>query len=202
MPGEDTLAPLTESVRSVGTSGSCRSDGSSRSSQRISGLQSHLLRTQSNRDPMDIYEVMEILGEGSMGSVSRVRKRLDAIGGSARREFVRKHGSKGCCFGWFNFIKLPSKRDSFLDSSRIATSTTTTVTSSNGSSGNKTAGRHLYRKQSSIVKHSEHHKAGVYALKSIHLDRCTTKEYIEELKVRLKMPWKESCCFLLSMSFT
>jgi serine/threonine protein kinase len=34
---------------------------------------------------------MEILGKGSMGSVSRVRKRDEAVGGSARPQFVKKH---------------------------------------------------------------------------------------------------------------
>jgi serine/threonine protein kinase len=38
-----------------------------------------------------IYEVLEILGKGSMGSVSRVRKREEAVGGSARPQFVLKH---------------------------------------------------------------------------------------------------------------
>lgn len=37
------------------------------------------------------YEPLEPLGEGSMGSVSKVRKRSDVIGGSARPDYVEKH---------------------------------------------------------------------------------------------------------------
>lgn len=188
MTGKDTLGPLlSESIRSyrsVTSERSGRSDTSSKSSQRIDNLSSHLLRTQSNRDPMEIYEIMEILGEGSMGSVSRVRKRQDAIGGSARKDFVKKFGQKDCCFGWLDFIKFPPQKDAFLDSSR----TTTTLSSSNGTASSAKGPdprKKFYRKQSSIVKHNEEQKAGVYALKSIHLDRCTTTEYVEELKVRL-----------------
>ena len=148
------------------------------------------MRTQSHRDPLTIYEVMEILGEGSMGSVSRVRKRQDAVGGSARKAFVEKHsqhkGTAKCCFAWMSWLKLPTQADAFeADSSRTAStlsgSATTTVSATTTTAAAK---RSLYRSQSSIVKYSESHKESFFALKSIHLDRCSTKEYVDELKVR------------------
>ena len=183
----ETQGPLPDSVRSVGTSTSVRSTNSESSSQRISSLQSNLMRTLSHRDPMEIYEVIEILGEGSMGSVSRVRKRSDAVGGSARAAFVQKHSaSSQCCFGMCTWLKLPGQKDAFIDSSRTA------ITVSNDSStlskeltssqGSTTSGQQFYRKQSSLVKYSEKKKENFYALKSIHLDRCSTKEYVDELK--------------------
>lgn len=47
-------------------------------------LHKNMLRHVKNRDPFSIYEVTEVLGVGSMGSVSKVRKRRGTIGGSAR----------------------------------------------------------------------------------------------------------------------
>lgn len=51
---------------------------------------SNLVFKTNNRDIEDHYEVLEILGEGSMGKVSCVRKKKDAIGGSAYH--VKKKG--------------------------------------------------------------------------------------------------------------
>jgi hypothetical protein len=50
-------------------------------------LRSNLMREQKERDPLFFYEVVQTLGVGSMGSVARVRKRQERIGGSARKEF-------------------------------------------------------------------------------------------------------------------
>jgi hypothetical protein len=144
---------------------------------------------------MDIYEVMEILGEGSMGSVSRVRKRPDAVGGSARAAFVQKHSSRGslcsmdkCCFGLFQWIQLPGQKNAFVESSRTDISMSNDSTMSNpppsSSDGASSDNNHrFYRKQSSLVKYEKHKKDNFYALKSIHLDRCSSQEYVDELKV-------------------
>jgi serine/threonine protein kinase len=53
----------------------------------------NLVFNTSNRDIMDHYEVLEILGEGSMGKVSCVRKKREALGGSAYT--VKKKGFFG-----------------------------------------------------------------------------------------------------------
>ena len=47
-------------------------------------LHKNMLRHIKNRDPFTVYEVSQVLGVGSMGSVSRVRKRRNVVGGSAR----------------------------------------------------------------------------------------------------------------------
>eukprot|EP00977_Amphora_coffeiformis_P005629 scaffold1182_cov165-Amphora_coffeaeformis.AAC.5 len=155
-------------------------------------LQGNLMRSQQSRDPMLIYEVMEIMGEGSMGSVSRVRKRIEAVGGSARAAFVQKHGGAGgrvkCCFGWLDFLKLPSQKN-LMDSSRTDDTTTTSDASGKRTRSRSTTttaknNRKMYRQQSSLVTYDVH-KEAFYALKSIHLDRCSNKEYIDELKVLL-----------------
>jgi serine/threonine protein kinase len=53
----------------------------------------NLVFNTSNRNVADYYEVVRILGEGSMGSVACVRKKPDAVGGSAYT--VKKSGLFG-----------------------------------------------------------------------------------------------------------
>jgi hypothetical protein len=78
-------------VGPVSPSSSTRSfDSSGQTSVTIPSLQSSLMRTHKNRDPYRYYEVLKVLGDGSMGSVSKVRKRKSAIGGSARKAFVEE----------------------------------------------------------------------------------------------------------------
>jgi serine/threonine protein kinase len=47
-------------------------------------IRGNLTRQHKNRDPSVYYDVLCILGEGSMGSVAKVQKKLSMIGGSAR----------------------------------------------------------------------------------------------------------------------
>jgi serine/threonine protein kinase len=63
-------------------------------------LRSNLMREQKERDPLFFYEVVQTLGVGSMGSVARVRKRQDRVGGSARKdiqEAVRAQNRRKQC---------------------------------------------------------------------------------------------------------
>ena len=46
-------------------------------------LRFNLVHKTHNRNVFDYYEVLSVLGEGSMGAVSSVRKKDDAVGGSA-----------------------------------------------------------------------------------------------------------------------
>ena len=68
---------LEESTRSHDTA---LSGGSS--SAKSPDLRGNLTRQHRNRDPFTVYDTVRMLGEGSMGSVSLVRKKN--IGGSAR----------------------------------------------------------------------------------------------------------------------
>ncbi|CAB9517328.1 MAP kinase-activated protein kinase 2 (Fragment) [Seminavis robusta] len=119
---DDDMPPLTETTRSSvmssppqhrgmlsnrseATSTSVGTGGSS--GVRAASLAENLMRTQ-QRNPMDIYKLVSVLGEGSMGSVCKVRKRSSAVGGSARPDFVQRSMSYGdeeheenlepCCF--------------------------------------------------------------------------------------------------------
>ena len=63
-------------------------------------LRSNLMRQQKDRDPLFYYEVVKTLGVGSMGSVARVKKRSNVIGGSARKDYqeaVRRQKTERNC---------------------------------------------------------------------------------------------------------
>ena len=55
--------------------------------------QENLILRANHRNVKDYYEIIETLGEGSMGSVSCVRKKIEAVGGSAYT--VKKKGFFG-----------------------------------------------------------------------------------------------------------
>lgn len=124
-----------------------------------------------------------------------------------------------CCFGAFAWLQfLPGQKDAFVESSRTNFtlsnngSTTTAVSQlpppsstggssddgrSSNTSDNNNKNRRMYRKQSSLVKYEKHKKDNFYALKSIHLDRCSSKEYIDELKVSSSIERRFHCVVLV-----
>ena len=57
-------------------------------------LRGNLTRVQRNRDPLFYYQVEQILGIGSMGSVVKVRKRDAVVGGSARQDLQFHIGNR------------------------------------------------------------------------------------------------------------
>merc|ERR1712238_263334 len=74
---------------------------SSAFSNRLMNDQHLLKRGEEGRDPLFYYEIQKTLGKGSMGSVALVKKRSQAIGGSARknvRDTLTKHKQKQLCF--------------------------------------------------------------------------------------------------------
>ena len=65
-----------------------------RSRPTIKKLRSNLMRQQKDRDPLFYYEVVNVLGLGSMGSVAKVRKRTEVLGGSARKSLRESFDSE------------------------------------------------------------------------------------------------------------
>ena len=65
-----------------GTEGSVPSVGSAGSSSKSPTLRGNLTREHKDRDPLQTFQLIKVLGKGSMGNVSLVRKR--SVGGSAR----------------------------------------------------------------------------------------------------------------------
>lgn len=68
------------SLRSTGSTGSAGSSSGGKSSS----LRSNLTRQNTARDPWKVYDLLRVLGEGSMGRVCQVRKKAHKIGESAR----------------------------------------------------------------------------------------------------------------------
>lgn len=72
------------------SSGSDISLDSKSSSASFPTLNQNLMRVQKTKDPFQYYDVLAILGNGSMGCVCKVKKRSTAVGGSARKVFLQR----------------------------------------------------------------------------------------------------------------
>jgi serine/threonine protein kinase len=176
------------------------SERSGDSTVSIPTLHGSLLRVHEKRDPLRYYEIVTVLGEGSMGSVSKVTKRASAKGGSARRNFVRREQRHECCFGWFdpencgrfNLFCPVDKEDEdqhsdilwtdSLKSTEIVTAVSESEGSSSGSHVTSTAARakqFASFKSSSIITYEN--KDSFFALKTIRLDQCKDDVLREEL---------------------
>lgn len=122
-------------------------------------LHDNLMRT-TNRDPMKYFEVLDVLGVGSMGTVAKVRKKTTAVGGSARVTFRESERtcfglSLSCCFGG----EEESKKKNAVEPAKRA----------------------YIKKSSSIITYGNK-KENYFALKSILLERAANQTFIDELK--------------------
>lgn len=143
---------------------STRSTGSSSTRMNSTKLRGNLTRRRQNCDPLELYEVTKILGTGSMGNVTKVKKKESAIGGSARKEVGQVADSP--CFA------LPIVGGLFRTCLR-----------------GKGGSRHLLgaslrgsiHSASSFTRSSTSYGL-TYAMKSIHLSRLADNSYVDELK--------------------
>jgi hypothetical protein len=119
-----------------------------------------------------------------MGSVAKVRKRDTAIGGSARSEFV---DNEKCCFQLVSFFRLPQSKASMFEEQKDGSGTVTPLSVSNHSLSKPKNKKVLQHKPSSLISYKSSFKTVTYALKSLHLDRCTSVALKEELKNEGKM---------------
>mmetsp|Transcript_28057 Transcript_28057/g.61129 ORF Transcript_28057/g.61129 Transcript_28057/m.61129 type:complete len:734 (+) Transcript_28057:58-2259(+) len=182
-PSSRVTAPMTDSTRSVGST-------SSGGSTHAPSLRDNLMRKQKDsKDPSIYYETVKVLGFGSMGSVTKVKKRSNAVGGSSRRDFVwSTHGVEGVCFSLpiigtilrrctGKDLGHKVKRNLFEESS---------PSSAMGASSRRipspqssTNSRKMLRSPSSMISYA--HKDIYYALKTIHIDRVTDPTFVQEL---------------------
>lgn len=177
-----------------------------RSSSSVA-LRGNLTREQRNRDPYFYYDVIQVLGKGSMGSVTLVKKKDAVVGGSARKELqdhFRTERKLNACFqlpvvgGWFQFC-LKDKfqfKEPALTSSTRSSGSYTSAGSGSGSGSNKTSQRkntngtgpttpnnslRMSSRSGSTTSPRPIHNI-MYAMKSIHLERVTDEVFIKELK--------------------
>jgi hypothetical protein len=173
---------FAESDVSIVDGGPPSSDASH--SLHAKNLRSNLMRVQNDRDPMVYYEIMRVVGVGSMGSVAMVRKRGEMIGGSARRNLVkslRRQKTANECFRipivgeLFRqcFEAVQPKRNSNHDSSRVYSHQDESINSVYDNESSESSGT---KKVSPL-----------YALKSIHLNRLGDESFVEELKNEIEI---------------
>ena len=156
-----------------------------------------------DRDPLFYYEICNIVGVGSMGSVAVVSKREEAIGGSSRKEIVesfRRHQKQEQCFRTpvlgplFRFcmedigICGKKKKKSHAIKTDSESSSISFISSLTGSK------RDLFTASersavSSIEDEGSHRSIQEmkYAMKSIHLNRITDETFIDELQNEIEI---------------
>lgn len=135
-------------------------------------LRKNLVRRRKNGNPFEFYDVLEKLGEGSMGSVMRVKKKKHRVGGSSRKNNQKKECTwlpgklselLKCCTNGNEPIKnepvllIDPKLSGSFDSSSVQLST------------------------HSIPAPSGNYEI-YYALKTINLSKINNKKFIDELK--------------------
>ena len=160
-------------------------------------LHGNLMRELKHRDPLFNYEIVQVLGTGSMGSVAKVRKRSSAIGGSARRglqrQFSREKRLRECasipvlgsifkhCLGLFWNAPGHANAVDVVDDGVAL----------NRSSASSTTSSILNRETNSAVQSYEQDENGkyqlVYAMKSIHLSRVLDPTFVEELRNEVRI---------------
>ena len=192
--------------RKTGSGASHFSSEGSVESVPIPSLHGSLLHVHQNRDPLRYYEILKVLGDGSMGSVSKVQKRKSAKGGSARKHFVQREKRRRWCWGLLDPERcglgfcIPKEEDEIRSFSNdllvppFNSSTSTDIfsgvenseTSAEERKHPKTPPSRDARvkvfsasKSSSMITYES--KDVVYALKSIHLDRCKDRVFRQEL---------------------
>ena len=140
------------------------------------------MRTQKHRNPLRFYSVIQIIGEGSIGSVSKVEKRQSARGGSARSEFVVTEMIQDkCCFGFqLPFFPCPQNifqtadndsMDKDVPSSGSFDDEIVPLKENDGPTSAEKKSRYASRKHTSSMITYGQNKDMHFALKTIHLDR-------------------------------
>jgi len=79
-------ATSDRSCESLASTISSYSTSSSSSAAKSAVLRSQLMRTHKHRNPEMFYDVIQVLGKGSMGEVAKVCKKPSMVGGSAYRD--------------------------------------------------------------------------------------------------------------------
>lgn len=191
--GDTTSTAVVTSDRSVDPNAKISSNGrdspTNTSSFRSAVLRSNLTRDHKDRDPLFYYEVLQVLGVGSMGSVVKVRKRGEVVGGSSRKDlqgtFRRERLMHGCAkipfCGWLAQHCLKNPLGNHEQQLRKSNSMLNLLSLRSNESPFKPmhdSGRSLDTNDSTGSSSTKFE----YAMKSIHLSRVTDIAFIEELR--------------------
>ncbi len=163
---------------SHGSTGSCTSASASAKSPT---LRANLTRQHAGRDPLDFYDVQKILGTGSMGTVSTVRKKKHKVGLSARYNIEARQQAQEKIDACFNFpifgpifrYFLKDKANTMLEEASLSHHH---LKSDDGTSA---TGATSFSSSSS--------SSMVYAMKSIHLHCVKDPTFVNELKNEIEV---------------
>ena len=162
---------------------------------KSSSLRGNLTRNQLNKDPLFYYEVVSVLGVGSMGSVAKVKKRQGVVGGSARKglqDHFRRERRLRECFrlplvgGVFQFCLK-----GYLEYRESETAFVRTSSRGSPSNFSDSASSSLLNATDAEVEDyndghglqgEEEQPDMLYAMKSIHLSRVTNESFVDELR--------------------
>ena len=199
---EDTLSPVETAPPPppLETAPSKDIDLLSSSNLKSPSLRGNLTRNQRNKDPLFYYEVVSVLGVGSMGSVAKVKKRQGVVGGSARKglqDHFRKERRLQQCFqlplvgGLFKYCLEGFMEYRESEAAFVRTSSGNSLNFNDSPLGSNNSGSSsLLNASGAAVEDyndghglpSEEPTEMVYAMKSIHLSRVTNETFVEELK--------------------
>jgi len=155
-----------------------KDDYTSSSATGLPSLHKRLMRTHEKRDPFQYYEVLKILGDGSMGSVCKVKKKRSAVGGSARKAFLemQKRSSILKILPCLSFCIPGDVAEESKKGALVAVDVDDPV--ENQQSRNSEVSNSC---PSSIVSFQNEYGV-LYALKSIILDHVTNDTFVRELQ--------------------
>ena len=149
-------------------------------------LRRNMTQDTKNRNVFKYYEPIKVLGVGSMGCVTLVRKKKEAIGGSARTSPRKSQPQCGC----FEFRKTDTDRQNFAKLLHSASHSHHSIP-------------------------SDHDYEVIYALKTIHLNRVSDPKFTAELRNEIDIiksldhpnivraietfEFKDEICFLMEL---
>lgn len=168
----DLVPPtMTNSLRSQASSAA---SSHSSSAAKSPGLRGNLTRQHTNRDPNSVFEVVNQLGKGSMGSVSLVRKR--SVGGSARYNPVARAKVKEKYDNCFKIPLIGGILEFFLKQKAVDEMERASLEpmDDNGTSSSSSA---VY-----IPEFIGDANIPAYAMKSIHYNLIQDKVFVDELR--------------------
>jgi len=187
----DTSA-LSSSLRfssnSQRSTGSTSTSGSgSNKNIKSPSLRSNLTRQHKDRDPLAYYEVTKLLGEGSMGSVARIRKRSSVIGGSARYNMQERRKMQQKVQTCFSLPLVGGFFEHCFKGKADALVTKASMHSREESGGTEATSKSAFSYSSRAGDTTSTTSEQNYAMKSIFYKHLNNEAFIDELKNEIEI---------------
>jgi serine/threonine protein kinase len=175
--GNGSMGSTDSHQHSYNNNSSHRSTGSHGSSSKSPSLRENLTRVHKDRDPFNVFSTVKILGKGSMGNVSLVRRRT--IGGSARYNAAARAAVQEKYDNCFQMPVIGGCFQFFLQGKAQAEMEKASMQPLNGRSAlivmDKTESSSM--EATSLADGTQ----PIYAMKSIHYNLIKDKVFVDEL---------------------